>query len=212
MEHPPHGGNDPGKVGTDGTLEKDINLQIAQRLKKKLQEEGLEVVLTRESDRNLAEEDASSQKVSDLKHRVELIGETDPRLVVSIHQNSYTDASARGAQVFYYSGSGEGEELADLLQKHLIETADPSNTREAKENASYYMLKRTPVVTVIAECGFLSNPEEEQLLQEEDYQEKIAEALCRGVMEYLNLRQDNRETQMEVSPGQSAPDVYISRK
>ena len=69
------------------------------------------------------------------------------------------------------------------------------------------MLKRTPVVTVIAECGFLSNPEEEQLLQEEDYQEKIAEALCRGVMEYLNLRQDNRETQMEVSPGQSAPDV-----
>ena len=158
MEHPPHGGNDPGKVGTDGTLEKDINLQIAQRLKKKLQEEGLEVVLTRESDRNLAEEDASSQKVSDLKHRVELIGETDPRLVVSIHQNSYTDASARGAQVFYYSGSREGEELADLLQKHLIETADPSNTREAKASTAPKTSPSPPRIRNANNTRFISAP------------------------------------------------------
>lgn len=176
-------------MGAAGTLEKDINLQIAEKLKAELEEYGMEAVLTRETDENLADEGASSIKVSDLKNRVAMIDETAPVLVVSIHQNSYTDSSVSGAQVFYYGQSAEGERLAQVLQESLIETLDSSNTREAKANDSYYMLKRTSVPTVIVECGFLSNPEEEALLQETEYQDKIAEAVCEGIRAYLKDEQ-----------------------
>lgn len=173
-------------MGTAGTLEKDLNLEIAKRVKTCLEEAGMEVVLTRDTDENLAAEDASSIKVSDLKNRVELIEKEDPALVVSIHQNSYTDSAVSGAQVFYYGSSAEGKRLAEALQKSLIELLDPSNTREARANESYYMLKKTSVPTVIVECGFLSNPEEEARLQEEDYQEKIAEGILKGIGIWLN--------------------------
>ena len=190
---PPHGGNDPGKVGTTGVLEKDINLQIARKLKDDLEEQGMEAILTRDADENLADEGASSIKVSDLKNRVAMIDQADSVLVVSIHQNSYTDSSVSGAQVFYYGQSGEGERLAQAIQENLIQTLDPSNTREAKANDSYYMLKRTSVPTVIVECGFLSNPDEEALLQEEEYQDKIVEAIRKGIRAYLENNDGDAE-------------------
>ena len=190
---PGHGGGDPGKVGTMGTEEKEINLQVSKKLQACLQEAGMEVVLTRETDESLAEEGASSEKVSDLKKRVELIEKEDPVLTVSIHQNSYPDSSVNGAQVFYYGQSEEGRLLAEAIQQSLIECVDPSNHREAKANESYFMLKKTPVTTVIVECGFLSNPEEEALLQEEEYQEKMAEAITAGIQNYLNSGEKNPE-------------------
>ena len=183
---PGHGGNDPGKVGVTGALEKDINLQIAVKLSDYLKEKGMETVLTRETDISLAEEGASSTQVSDLKKRVEIIEEEAPEMTVSIHQNSYTDSSVSGAQVFYYGQSQEGKQLAEAIQENLAGTLDPSNKREAKANESYYILKRTSVPTVIVECGFLSNPEEESLLQDEEYQDKLVEAIYKGIEAYLN--------------------------
>lgn len=180
-----HGGDDPGKVGTQGTKEKEINLQIALKLRARLEEENMEVVMTREEDVDLADKGASSQKVSDMRNRVKIIGKADPVVTVSIHQNSYTDSSVKGAQTFYYGESVEGKRLAETLQKSLIENLDPSNHREAKANESYYLLKKTPTPTVIVECGFLSNPEEESKLQDEDYQDQIVEAICEGLLEYL---------------------------
>ncbi|MCC8029599.1 MAG: N-acetylmuramoyl-L-alanine amidase [Lachnospiraceae bacterium] len=185
---PPHGGDDPGKVGVSGTKEKDINLDIAIKLRDALEELGYEVVMTREEDESLADEDAESVKVSDLKNRVALIEETAPALAVSIHQNSYTDSAVSGAQVFYYGDSAQGEALAEALQRSLIENLDPSNTRAAKANESYYILKKTSVPTVIVECGFLSNPTEEALLGAEDYQVRLVEAICGGISDYLGLR------------------------
>lgn len=108
-----------------------------------------------------------------------------PDAVISIHQNSYTDSTAKGAQVFYYSESKEGKKLAEVLQKSLIENADPENHRMAKANTSYYILKNTSAPTVIVECGFLSNPEEERLLNTAQYQEKLVDALQKGICEYL---------------------------
>lgn len=180
-------------MGTTGVLEKDINLQIARKLKDDLEEQGMEAILTRDADENLADEGASSIKVSDLKNRVAMIDQADSVLVVSIHQNSYTDSSVSGAQVFYYGQSGEGERLAQAIQENLIQTLDPSNTREAKANDSYYMLKRTSVPTVIVECGFLSNPDEEALLQEEEYQDKIVEAIRKGIRAYLENNDGDAE-------------------
>ena len=184
---PGHGGADPGKVGTQGVKEKDINLEIGKRLKSYLEAEGIEVIMTRETDEDLAPDGSDNPKVADLHRRCEIIDETKPVMVVSIHQNSYTDSSVRGAQVFYYHQSESGKAIAEVLQECLIEELDHENGREAKANESYYMLKKTSAPTVIVECGFLSNPEEEAKLQQEQYQDSVALAICAGIKKYLNL-------------------------
>lgn len=180
-----HGGDDPGKIGIHGELEKDINLQIAILLKERLEAQKVSVVMTRETDQDLAEELCQNRKAQDLKNRVAMVSEVKPDCVVSIHQNSYPDGAIKGAQVFYYETSAEGKKLADILQSHLVETLDKNNHRLAKGNDSYYLLKKTDAVMTIVECGFLSNGEEATLLSTEEYQEKVADAVCAGVMEYL---------------------------
>lgn len=180
-----HGGWDPGKVGINGAQEKDLNLQIAFLLKQYLEAEDVKVVLTRESDEGLYDEGASNKKVQDMKRRVELIDETAPVLAVSIHQNSYQEEYVHGAQVFYYTGSTEGKELAELIQSELVEKADPENRKQIKANDSYYLLKKTGTPIVIVECGFLSNGAEAEKLCTQEYQERIAWAIHMGVMRYL---------------------------
>ena len=100
-------------------------------------------------------------------------------------QNSYHDPSVKGPQVFYYETSGEGKELAADLQESLNTTLEVERPREIKGNTSYYLLKRSKGVLVIAECGFLTNPDEADLLQTEEYQEKVADALTDGIVTYL---------------------------
>ena len=121
-----------------------------------------------------------------MKNRIALIEETAPDIVVSIHQNSYPEEYVHGAQVFYYDGSSQGKELAEVLQRQLIERADPDNTRQVKANDSYYLLKKTSVPIVIVECGFLSNQAEAEKLCTPEYQERIAWAVHMGILEYLN--------------------------
>ena len=180
-----HGGADPGKVGVNDQLEKDINLLVAQKLKQFLQAEGIRVVMTREGDAGLYEESASNKKVQDMKKRLEIIEAADPLLVVSIHQNSYPSPEVKGAQVFYYEQSKQGKALAEAIQSSLIAQADPENTRTAKSNSSYYLLKKTPSPTVIVECGFLSSPTEAALLLDPEYQDKLANAICEGILTYM---------------------------
>lgn len=175
-----HGGFDPGKIGINGALEKDVNLAISQKVKKYLEEQGFQVIMTRENGGAL-----SDSKVEDLKARVALINEKAPSIAVSIHQNSYSQESIHGAQVFYYTHSKGGEEAAKILQEAMLE-ADPENKRQPKENDTYYLLKKTKETTVIVECGFLSNQKEADLLVTEEYQEKIASAVAKGVQEYLS--------------------------
>ncbi len=181
-----HGGADPGKVGVDGSLEKDINLQIALKLQKFLQMQDIDVILTRDSDAGLYDENASNKKVQDMKNRVALIEEHQPVLTVSIHQNSYHEEYVHGAQVFYYANSEKSRELAQRIQQAMVQGVDPDNARQAKANDSYYLLKKTSSPVVIVECGFLSNYEEAQKLSSELYQEKVAWAVHLGIMQYLN--------------------------
>ncbi len=183
-----HGGMDPGNVADDGTEEKTLNLAIAKKLQTFLEANDVTVIMTRTDDSGLYSEDSSNKKVEDMKNRVALMEEASPDLVVSIHQNSYSSASIRGAQVFYYTTSSSGKALAGILQASLIRRLDPDNTRQAKANDTYYLLKKTSVPIVIAECGFMSNPGELALLKDEDYQARVAWALCMGIMEYLNTQ------------------------
>lgn len=181
-----HGGNDPGKVGINNALEKDINLEIAKILQKFLEASDIEVVMTREDDTGLYDADASNKKVQDMKRRLALIEETDPVLIVSIHQNSYHEEYVHGAQVFYYSGSTKGQELAEKVQTRLVEKLDPENHRKVKANDSYYLLKKTQKPIIIVECGFLSNSNEATKLVSSHYQEKLAWEIHMGIMQYLN--------------------------
>ena len=183
-----HGGIDPGKIGINDVAEKDINLSIALKVKKYLEFNDVKVVMTRETDKGLNDPDASNKKVQDMKRRLALIEETVPALVVSIHQNSYPEEYVHGAQIFYYAGSQEGKVLAELLQAQFLDKVDPDNNRQIKPNDSYYLLKKTSVPIVIAECGFLSNWAEAEKLCSEDYQEKIAWAICVGILQHLNMK------------------------
>jgi N-acetylmuramoyl-L-alanine amidase len=133
----------------------------------------------------LAEEGASNQKREDMVGRVKVIEEADPVFTISIHQNSFSNASAYGPQVFYYSESRQGKEIAAVLQEKLDEILETEHPRSTKANSEYYLLKKTPTPTVIVECGFLSNEREAELLVDELYQDKVARAIYFGVCSYL---------------------------
>lgn len=187
---PGHGGEDPGKVGINDVLEKDLNLQISQKVQSLLEEVDIEVVMTREDDK------VPDAKRQDLDQRVKLINDTKPTLALCIHQNSYPDAAIKGAQVFYHTTTPEAEDVASIIQEEL-RGVDSSNTRQIKENDTYYMLKKTEVPTIIVECGFLTNPEEAEKLTQEDYQDQIAHAICNGIAKWLDGSEESTTSENE---------------
>lgn len=184
-----HGGKDPGKVGVNGSLEKDINLAIALILRDLMEQEGFIVHMVRETDCGLYEETDSNKKREDMRNRVKLIEEVKPDLAVSIHQNSFTQEGSCGAQVFYYEASVEGKKFAGIMQKNIKEYIADGNHRVEKANTAYYMLKKSSCPLIIIECGFLSNYRESNLLTTHEYQTKMAEAIRNGILSYLSLEE-----------------------
>lgn len=190
-----HGGDDPGKIGINGSREKEINLAITHKVKAYLEANDIQVVLTREGDEGLYDANAENKKVQDMKRRIEVVEKVKPAAVISIHQNSYTEEYVKGAQVFFHKDSKEGEKLASLLQESMRTRLYPENHRQIKANDTYYLLKKTQVPTVIVECGFLSNAQEAELLIKDEYQDKVAWAIHMGIVQYLNdIRETNKYT------------------
>lgn len=181
-----HGGMDPGKVGVNNELEKEINLAIAYELAERIQESGMTAVMTRTSDDGLYSQEASNKKMDDLNKRISIIEESKCVLAVSIHQNSYSDGSVKGAQVFYFKNSQEGKKIAGFIQECLEKDFEDGSNRPIKENDNYYMLKKSQAPTIIVECGFLSNSEEAEKLSDSDYQKRMADSICDGIIMYLN--------------------------
>ncbi|UZQ82541.1 N-acetylmuramoyl-L-alanine amidase CwlD [Thermoanaerobacter sp. RKWS2] len=175
-----HGGPDPGKPGKYGKDEDELNLEIAQKLRELIEESGGIVVMTREDD---TLSDSSLSK--DLKNRVVKANEVIADVLISIHLNSFSQSKYKGAQVFYQNNSEKGKLLAELIQQELRNTLDPDNDRMAKSSNSYYLLRNAKMPAVIVECGFMSNPEEEKLLNDENYQYKIAWAIYKGLIHYF---------------------------
>lgn len=183
-----HGGKDPGKIGITGCYEKDINLKIVEKLKIFLEMEGIEVILTRDGDYGLYQETDPNKKSADMRNRAKLIEDSKADVMLSIHQNSYTDESINGAQVFYYGGSTEGKQMAKCVQESMVATLDKDNHRKEKASDGYYLLKNSACPGVIVECAFLSNEKECRLMETEYYQEKVAWAIFMGIMQYLNTK------------------------
>ena len=180
-----HGGFDPGKVGINNSLEKNINLSIAYKLKNYLEQNDISVLMTRKEDKGLYKESDRNRKLADMQKRVTIINSSKALIAISIHQNSFTQENVKGAQVFYYQNSVEGKKLAEILQESLNTSLDNGKDRVAKSNSSYYLLIHTDRPLVIVECGFLSNREEANRLCDDLYQEKIALAINTGVIEYI---------------------------
>ena len=183
-----HGGADPGKVGLNNTLEKNINLEIALKLGKLLEKKGYNIIYTRTEDCDLAPAGSHRRKTEDLQNRIKLIEESNSDLTICIHQNSFPDESVKGPQVFYYSSSDESEKLASIVQTKIDEELNIEKSRGIKNNINYYLLKKSPKPTIIVECGFLSNPTESKLLANETYQNKIARAIYLGTNEYIKRK------------------------
>ena len=209
-----HGGADPGKVGADNILEKDLNLSIVYKLKPLFENKGFRVVLTREDDKVLADSNSNNVKVEDLHNRVALITKENPVMTICIHQNSFPDSSVSGPQVFYFDQSAEGEEIAATIQESLNSALNPPKPRVSKSNNDYYILKKTPTPTVIVECGFLSNETEAKNLADEAYQEKLARAIYQGACNYLakkNSPNTESVTDTETLPAVSETQETLNR-
>ncbi|MFD3449262.1 N-acetylmuramoyl-L-alanine amidase CwlD [Microbacteriaceae bacterium 4G12] len=182
-----HGGPDGGAVGGDEIVEKEITLEITKKVRDYLQEQGALVILTRDGDHDLADEDTkgySRRKAEDLRKRVNLINDSGADLFVSIHLNAIPISSSRGAQTFYYRSVIENERVAKFIQAELRNSLENTD-RSAKTINRVYLLKHAKPPGVLVEAGFLSNVNERYLLNSEKYQQKISAAIYRGVLRYF---------------------------
>lgn len=183
-----HGGFDGGAVASDGTVEKDINLNIASILAEMLKFSGYEVIMTRSADIGTDSTEStviSERKKSDLKNRLELMKNNPEAIFVSIHLNKFTTSAASGAQVFYSKNLEISSVLGQSVQETIVSLLQPENKRAIKQGTSItYLLHNATVPAIIVECGFLSNIAELKLLKSEEYQSKLAFAIWGGIINY----------------------------
>ena len=186
----PHGGFDGGCTSADGVPEKGINLSILLKLRDMLEISGYEVEVTRDSDVSIHDsgiEGLSAQKSSDMDNRLALFNKYENAVCVSIHQNQFTQPQYSGAQMFYSASNSKSEALAQSLQKRFAEFLQPENDREIKRcGKELFLCYFSENPTVMAECGFLSNPEEAALLNTDEYQGKVAFTLFTGINDFVS--------------------------
>ena len=179
-----HGGRDGGTVGkTTGISESELNLQYAYCLKNLCEEFGIGVVLTRKDMNGLYDENASNKKKSEMEKRKNIINNSGADLMISLHMNAFPLSSSEGAQVFYAKGSESGFDLAKSVQESICQSFE--NARDYVSVGDYFVLNYSSIPAVLVECGFLSNPQEEIQLQEEEYQNRLAWGIYNGIISYF---------------------------
>ncbi|MFC0190534.1 N-acetylmuramoyl-L-alanine amidase CwlD [Fictibacillus aquaticus] len=183
---PGHGGPDGGAIGDGKVLEKEVALNISLMLRDYLQESGAMVIMTREVDRDLANEGTKKlrhRKNEDLRHRKEIINGSDADLFISIHLNSLPSSKWRGAQVFFHPARKQEERLSKMIQSELIRNLENTN-RMAKSISGLYLLRTAEIPGALVEVGFLSNPTEREYLKTKSYQQKISASIYQGILRF----------------------------
>ncbi len=184
-----HGTPDNGTTGYSGSREKDINLSVAKKLGNLLMQSGAYVIYTREDDGTIAQnldDTIRNIKRSDMSKRKTIRDNSGADIFISIHMNYFTDPKYTGAQVFYKSACDESKKLAESIQKSIKKSVDKSNTRKAKDSKnSIFILNDSKLPSVLIECGFLSNPDEEKKLIQDSYQNDMAYAILGGILKYI---------------------------
>ena len=184
-----HGSPDEGAESKNGTTEAEINLKITLEVQKLLEQSGTTVILTRSDENSIYDLDKKTlreKKISDIKNRVKIGNESSSDIFVSVHLNKIPESRYYGWQCFYNTKNDKSKSLAENLQKSLNEAIEKENNREVKKLESVYIMKNVEIPISIVECGFLSNPEEEQELQTKEYQEKLAWGIYTGINKYFN--------------------------
>lgn len=181
-----HGGVDGGATSCTGVLESQFNLEIALKLNDLMHLLGVNTVMIRETDCSVYTqgETISQKKVSDLKERVRIVNSIEDCVLVSIHQNHFTDGKYSGAQVFYAPTDGS-KELSNAMQLNLVRTVNPGSHRQIKKADGIYLMQHIHCPGVLVECGFLSNPQEEYLLRNNTYQQKLCSVIACTVSTWL---------------------------
>lgn len=180
-----HGGRDGGSIGVNGSIEKKLNLSYAKSLQKLLNKSGVNVIMTRSTDDGLYDENANNKKLSDMRKRRDIINNSTPDLVVSIHMNSFPLDSCKGAKTFYQVDSETSFNAAKNIQNSLHYYIPNASSTVGK--GDYYILNCTKYTSVLIECGFVSSPEEEQLLNDDNYREEFVYSVYRGIMMFLGI-------------------------
>ncbi len=183
-----HGGRDPGASGRSGLTEEEVNLEIALKLRRLIEQGGGTAIMIREDDSGLYTEGGNGQetrKSEDLRNRHTLINSCGADILISIHLNSFPQSQYYGAQTFYMKDDDKSRKLAESIQNELIKVLNRGNDRKAKSTDSVYILKNNSMPGALVECGFLSNREEEHLLDDEHYQEKVAWSIFVGIVKYM---------------------------
>lgn len=185
-----HGGDDGGAIGIDGTVEKDINLDIALKLEKILKFYGFNVIMTRTQDVMTCDNGLDSlrkRKISDIHNRFELMRKNPDAIFISVHQNKFEDSSQHGTQVFYSGNDERSKELAEAIQTSVTLTLQWKNDRVVKKSGSgIYLLYHAKIPAVLVECGFISNSDEVKKLKDESYRMKLAILIADGLLKYLS--------------------------
>lgn len=183
-----HGGADGGTTGSDGSVEKEINLQIAQKLNRLLCLYGFNVIMTRENDDSIHSDDSATlrqKKISDIHNRMKIINENPDAIFVSIHQNHFADMSVHGTQVFYSKNNPMSRILAQKIQDSVAQNIQPDNMRQIKKSGTeIYLLYNSKSPSIMVECGFMSNKNDLSLLLDDDYQKKIALSIADGILNF----------------------------
>lgn len=185
-----HGGDDGGAIGIDGTVEKNINLDIALKLEKILKFYGFNVIMTRTQDVMTCDDGLDSlrkRKISDIHNRFELMRKNPDAIFISVHQNKFEDSSQHGTQVFYSGNDERSKELAEAIQTSVTLTLQRKNDRVVKKSGSgIYLLYHAKIPAVLVECGFISNSDEVKKLKDESYRMKLAILIADGLLKYLS--------------------------
>lgn len=177
-----------GAVSDNGVSEADINLKIVLKLQQLLEQSGTEVILTRSDENAIYDLDKKTlrdKKNSDIKNRVKIGNNSSADIFVSIHLNKIPQSQYSGWQTFFKDGNEDSKKLATSIQNNLNEAMQKENKREPLKINNIYIIKKVEIPTTIVECGFLSNPEEEKLLQQDEYQDKLAWGIYNGIMQYF---------------------------
>lgn len=176
-----HGDPDGGTVGTNGTIEQKINLEIAKKLQEVLEGKGIHVIMTRTTDSGLQSQNADTirqMKREDMQRRRKIMEESNADLFISIHMNYFDSEKIHGLRLFYDKAHPEMEELAEIMQEKMGAVTGAEIKAVKTADTSLFLMKNPPVPCVLVECGFLSNPEEEKKLNDADYQARLAWAMA----------------------------------
>lgn len=186
-----HGLPDGGAVGIGGTIEQEINLKIAEKVREVLSAKGINVIMTRETPYSLSSSKSTSireMKIEDMKKRMQIMKKSNADLFISIHMNSYKNSSAKGLRIFYSQNFEDIKPLAENIQSRMSDVTGAKMSVVKTADTKLFLMKNPPLASILVECGFLSNPEEEKNLCTDEYQSRLAWAISDAVEKYYALQ------------------------